>query len=53
MGFILYHRKIMDVETSQGSVFMRAISAYADDIQVKSLAGSGQVLRVVMKNPNA
>jgi anti-sigma B factor antagonist len=53
MGFILYHRKIMDVETSQGSVFMRAISAYADDVQAKSLGESGQVLRVVMKNPNA
>ncbi len=53
MGFILYHRKIMDVETSQGSVFMRAISAYADDVQVKSLGNVGQVLRVVMKNPGA
>ncbi len=50
MGMILYGRPVVDKNTLEGSILVKALEKYSDDLQIRSLAENGQVIRLAKFN---
>lgn len=50
MGMIMYGRPIVDKNTLEGSILVKALEKYSDDLQIRSLSENGQVVRLAKFN---
>ena len=50
LGMVIYERRIVDKDSLEGSILLKALGQYADEVQVKALAGDGQIMRLVKYN---